>query len=330
MYVDRNEAIKRIRIALKKRTGKSWSVTGGRGTAWGWITVQAPPKRRVDHEQSSTWDRTQPDKPLFTEIGPPPGENGLYTSLEDCEELAEIFSLDKPHIHMQSLSISPDNNEYYVYLAENGRKPEPTPPPTPEPIDIIAEATEIVVKVETETAVTKMITAINTILDKSDPGQALNALIESGFDTLDAMTILQEIIAEREANIGKIKAVKFTINWSEWGTKEPLIFDGWRTFNIQLKQIANDHARRYGKSGNYYKTSFTVEWADGHTHEGRLDVNGTDDHNLGEHILSYFQFFGGLIRPDWMDDAKWERHLTQIEATKQGFVDFLDSHEVIV
>ena len=40
--MDRNEAIKRIRTALKSRSCLKWSVTGGRGTAWGWITVTAP------------------------------------------------------------------------------------------------------------------------------------------------------------------------------------------------------------------------------------------------------------------------------------------------
>lgn len=127
MYIDRNEAIKRIRKALKKRTNKTWSVTGDRGTAWGWINVQAPPKRRVDHMQSGTWDRTQPDRLLFTEVAPPAGENGLCTSLEDCAELAKAFSLDKPHIHTQGLSISPDSREYYVRLVEHGEEPEKNP-----------------------------------------------------------------------------------------------------------------------------------------------------------------------------------------------------------
>jgi hypothetical protein len=44
--MDRDEAIKRIRAGLKRRSGKSWSVTGGRGTAWGWITIISPPKRQ--------------------------------------------------------------------------------------------------------------------------------------------------------------------------------------------------------------------------------------------------------------------------------------------
>jgi hypothetical protein len=44
---NRDETIKRIRTALKARTGRTWSVRGGRGTAWGWITVSAPPARLV-------------------------------------------------------------------------------------------------------------------------------------------------------------------------------------------------------------------------------------------------------------------------------------------
>lgn len=43
--IDRNEAIKTIKAALKARSGKSWSVTGGRGTAWGWIKISVPPSR---------------------------------------------------------------------------------------------------------------------------------------------------------------------------------------------------------------------------------------------------------------------------------------------
>lgn len=43
---DRDTVIATIRAELRRRSGKSWSVTGGRGTAWGWITIQAPPARR--------------------------------------------------------------------------------------------------------------------------------------------------------------------------------------------------------------------------------------------------------------------------------------------
>ncbi len=54
---DRNVAIARIRKSLKERTGRTWSVTGGKGTAWGWITIQAPPARREDGYKTSESDR---------------------------------------------------------------------------------------------------------------------------------------------------------------------------------------------------------------------------------------------------------------------------------
>jgi hypothetical protein len=41
-YLDRNEAIRSIRRGLKARGG-NYSVTGGRGTVWGWITIDLLP-----------------------------------------------------------------------------------------------------------------------------------------------------------------------------------------------------------------------------------------------------------------------------------------------
>lgn len=98
----RDEAIQRLRAALKRRTGRPWSVSAGRGTSWGWITVQAPPRRR--------W-------------------NG-HTSTEDCAELARVFGLDRPS-HHQGESISPDRRDWYVGRAEETLGPDVAPPPIP-------------------------------------------------------------------------------------------------------------------------------------------------------------------------------------------------------
>ena len=56
---DRDVAIERIRKALRQRSGKAWSVTGGRGTAWGWITITAPPARRVEFGYMTDADRAE-------------------------------------------------------------------------------------------------------------------------------------------------------------------------------------------------------------------------------------------------------------------------------
>lgn len=55
----RANTIAAIRAALRDRSGKPWSVTGGTGTAWGWIRVQAPPARRVEYDYMSDTDRAE-------------------------------------------------------------------------------------------------------------------------------------------------------------------------------------------------------------------------------------------------------------------------------
>lgn len=63
VHYDRDAAILEIRRGLKARSGKDWSVTGGSGTAWGWIKIQAPPRRRIDGMMSTT-DRVELGKLL--------------------------------------------------------------------------------------------------------------------------------------------------------------------------------------------------------------------------------------------------------------------------
>lgn len=96
-YTDRNTAIKAIRKALKERSGKAWSVTGDRGTAWGWINITAPPKRRQEYG---------------------------YMTDEDCAELGQLLGLGKP-AHPQGVSVAAgvDYRREYVARAQ-GREPE--------------------------------------------------------------------------------------------------------------------------------------------------------------------------------------------------------------
>jgi hypothetical protein len=95
--MDRDEAITRIRAALKRRSTKRWSVRGGRGTSWGWITIIAPPSRRGESDEMAD---------------------------EDCKELGELFGLDRP-AHFQGIDV-PASSRYrheYVTRAE-GRQPD--------------------------------------------------------------------------------------------------------------------------------------------------------------------------------------------------------------
>jgi len=79
----RNDVIKVIRHHLKKRTGKAWSVSGGSGTAWGWITITAPPTRRIDHG---------------------------YMTPDDTEELG--LTLGTTPAHRQGINV-PSQTDYY-------------------------------------------------------------------------------------------------------------------------------------------------------------------------------------------------------------------------
>jgi hypothetical protein len=118
--LDRDDAIKLIREALKKRSGKAWSVTGGRGTAWGWITIAAPPARRVGHKPNPDYGDVnvyRPDVPMY--IDDPDSEHRYYTSEADCAELAELLGMSRP-THCQGVSIpaASDYRRAYVAMAK--------------------------------------------------------------------------------------------------------------------------------------------------------------------------------------------------------------------
>jgi hypothetical protein len=101
--LSRDEAAKRIRAGLRRRTGKDWSVTVGRGTTWGWITVESPPRRQVDWE------------------GHPTAGGGAMSEAER-KELAAALGL--PAVHHQGVSI-PGQSDYYAEYVDRaeGRKP---------------------------------------------------------------------------------------------------------------------------------------------------------------------------------------------------------------
>jgi hypothetical protein len=118
----RNEAIARIRKALRSRSGKTWSVTGGRGTAWGWITVDAPPARRTWHHVDTGRKDEQTGLPVYEEREDPAAPFG-HTGPDERRELGELLGLGGP-AHHQGVSIAASNGHYreYVDRAE-GREP---------------------------------------------------------------------------------------------------------------------------------------------------------------------------------------------------------------
>lgn len=92
---ERNEAIEKIKAALQKRSGKQWSVTGGKGTSWGWISISAPPKRLVDG----------------------------YVTQADQDELRKLLSLDRQSLH-QGVSV-PAGSDYRTEFVDRAEGREP-------------------------------------------------------------------------------------------------------------------------------------------------------------------------------------------------------------
>lgn len=93
---NRAQTIAAIRKALRARSGKAWSVRGGTGTAWGWITISAPPARSADFGTMNDDDRV---------------------------ELASL--LDLRDVHYQGVQIPSGHDFYAEYVSRaEGRTPE--------------------------------------------------------------------------------------------------------------------------------------------------------------------------------------------------------------
>ena len=129
--LDRDDAIKLIREALKKRSGKTWSVTGGRGTGWGWITIMSPPARRVAHDLNPDYHRDdpKPGAPSHFENADAPKDRRWYMSEADSIELAELLGLARP-VHCQGENI-PAASDYRRFYVARALGLEATDNPTP-------------------------------------------------------------------------------------------------------------------------------------------------------------------------------------------------------
>jgi hypothetical protein len=116
-FLGRNEAILAIRKALKARSGRTWSVRGGRGTAWGWIRIDTPPARTV------CWpcaDGRQDECTCARSRGAMPAA--------DRETLKALLRLDR--VHQQGISI-PASSAYYREYVDRAEGREPAEIGTP-------------------------------------------------------------------------------------------------------------------------------------------------------------------------------------------------------
>ena len=117
--ISRNDVMKAMKTALEKRSGRKWSVTGGAGTAYGWITIDAPPARRTwRHRLKAGCTYDIPENYEGYDSGQP-GGNATPT---DLAELARLLGLES--VHQQGVSIPASSQYYQEYLDRaEGRTP---------------------------------------------------------------------------------------------------------------------------------------------------------------------------------------------------------------
>ena len=117
---DRAETIQRIKRALQRRSGKPWSVTGGRGTAWGWLTIDAPPSRRTWKQRlkAGAVNGAPEDYEEFDS-----GELGGCMGPEDRAELGQLLGLNGA-VHFQGVQVASSGDYYREFIDRaEGRVP---------------------------------------------------------------------------------------------------------------------------------------------------------------------------------------------------------------
>ncbi len=118
--LSRAAVIRRIKAGLERRSGKKWSVTGGTGTAYGWLHIDAPSAKR-------TWrDRPRPGATglgTYTEDYEPydSGQPGGSMGPADRVELARLLGLDRAD---RNVSVAAGHDYYREYIDRaEGRVP---------------------------------------------------------------------------------------------------------------------------------------------------------------------------------------------------------------
>lgn len=122
--IDRDEAITRIRAGLKKRTGRVWSVTGGRGTSWGWIRIDVPPAARTWRHRLLDGLPDWPENYKGYDSAQPGG------NMTPTDRAALAAALDLEQVHEQGESI-PASSAYYQEYVDRAEGRTPTRVGTP-------------------------------------------------------------------------------------------------------------------------------------------------------------------------------------------------------
>ena len=130
---------------------------------------------------------------------------------------------------------------------------------------------------------------------------------------------------QEEKKPSKIKVKEIVFLWSE----SPVIKDNatvttWAEANKIIKDIAF-----YIENDGYRKTAFLVEWMDGQTYEGRIDVETKDFYKeapLSEHIENFALCMAGMKKPYHWTQEQYENYLNALKINREKWKTFLNTY----
>jgi Large polyvalent protein associated domain 29 len=133
----------------------------------------------------------------------------------------------------------------------------------------------------------------------------------------------EDIQETQEKQPQKIKVKSITFLWSE----SPVIKDNTTvTTWEEANKIIKDIAFRIDNEG-YDKTAFLIEWEDGKTYKGRIDVMSKDyykDAPLSEHVENFALGMAGLKKPYSWTDEEYESYLNGFNIDREAWKELLN------
>lgn len=110
--------------------------------------------------------------------------------------------------------------------------------------------------------------------------------------------------------------VKFvTFKWSEAShiIKDNTVVSTLKEANDLVYNVAYDMGKH--EEMGYRKTSFIIEWNDGRTHEGRIDIETNHASKLnpiGDHVKHFYESLAGLRKPSQWTEEQYKNYLKNI------------------
>lgn len=147
---------------------------------------------------------------------------------------------------------------------------------------------------------------------------------ESEHDNTQQTEQTEKRLQTEEAQPQKIKVKEITFLWSESNIiKDNTTVSTWAEANKIIKDVA------FRVNKGYDKTAFFIEWEDGRTYKGRIDVMAKDYYKeapLSEHIYDFALGMAGMKKPYGWTDEEYENYLNAVKSYREAWKELIDSY----